>query len=114
MHYSKRRASQVAKAVRDSDYREAQHVQRSQTEQLAPKKVTREIRVRLTIKNRTDRLARVDRNHKLSARPAFPHILGVMQRAVELTQQEQPAFDTDFFAQPFAAQFDESISKSKN
>jgi hypothetical protein len=101
------------KAVRDLDCREGQHVQRSQTEQAAPRKVTCEIRKHLTIEHRTDRPVRVGQNHKLSARPGFPHILGVMQSAMELTQQEQPAFDTvAFFGQRFEAHLD-SIQSQK-
>jgi hypothetical protein len=48
----------------------------------------------VTIKRRADRPAHVDRNHKRSAGPAFPHILGVIRRAMELARQEEPAFDT--------------------
>jgi hypothetical protein len=88
MHCSKRKASQVVKATRDPNSRERQHIQRSQTEQAAPNEVTSERRERLTIKHRADRPPRVDRNHKLSARPALPHIRGVMQKVLESVRQE--------------------------
>jgi hypothetical protein len=82
---------------------------------LIPRQVTRDIKKRLTIKNCPGRPARVDRNHKLSACPSFLQILGVMLTAMELTQQEQPAFDTGaFFGQPFDVRFDLRISKSQN
>jgi hypothetical protein len=69
----------------------------------------------LTINNLAGWPERVDRNPKPSARPAFPHILGVMQKVMELGRQEQPAFDTGAsFEQPLEARFDHWISKSKN
>jgi hypothetical protein len=90
--------------VRDPDYHEGQHVQRSQTEQTALKKVTSEIRKSLTIKPRAGRPAHADRNHKQSAHSAFPHILRIMRRVMELARQEEQAFDTGIFiGRPFEA-----------
>jgi hypothetical protein len=97
MHCNKRKVSQIVKAAPDPDYREGQHIQRSRTEHATPKKVTCEIAEWLTTTNRADRPAHADRNQKLSSRPAFPYILGVMQGVMELTEQEQPAFDTSAF-----------------